>query len=142
MTSEEEVRQASDQFYAALNSVFAGDIAPMEDIWSHGPDVMTMHPLGGRQLGWEKVRESWEQVAGAISSGQVTATGLRISVLGDVAFTICVERGQVEVGGETIEINIRATGIYRRENGQWKKVFHHSDIDPALQEAIERRQVA
>jgi len=142
MTPEEEVRQASDQFYAALNSVFAGDIAPMEDTWSHAEDCVTMHPLGGRQLGWEKVRESWQQVAGATTSGQVTATGLRIRLLGDVAFTICVERGQVEVGGQTIEINLRATGIYRRENGQWKKVFHHSDIDPTLQEAVERRQVA
>ena len=142
MNPEEEVREASDRFYAALNSVFAGDIAPMENIWSHGPDVMIMHPLGGRQLGWAQVRESWEQVAGAISSGQVTATGLRISMRGDVAFTICVERGQVDVGGKTIEVNIRGTGIYRRENGEWKKVFHHTDIDQALQEAVDRRQVA
>lgn len=46
----------------ALNALFAGDIAPMEDVWSHGPDVMAMHPLGGRQLGWEEVKESWEQI--------------------------------------------------------------------------------
>ena len=142
MTPAEEVQHASDQFYAALNSVFAGDLGPMENIWSHAEDCVIMHPLGGRQLGWDEVRESWEQLAGAITSGEVTATGVRTSLFGDTAFTTCVERGKVEIGGQTIEVNVRGTGIYRRENGEWKKVFHHTDIDPELQEAVERLKAA
>jgi len=37
---ETEVRQASQEFYAALNRMFTGDLAPMAAIWSHGADVM------------------------------------------------------------------------------------------------------
>ena len=46
MSAEAEVQQASDQFYAALNSMVNGDASPMAEIWSHESDVSTMHPLG------------------------------------------------------------------------------------------------
>ena len=67
MAAEDEVRQASEQFYAALNSTLDGDSGPMEQIWSHGSDVSVMHPFGGRMLGWDEVRDSWEQAAQAFS---------------------------------------------------------------------------
>jgi hypothetical protein len=71
MAAEDELRQASEQFYAALNSTLDGDSSPMEEIWSHGSDVSAMHPFGGRMLGWDEVRDSWEQAAQAFSGGQV-----------------------------------------------------------------------
>jgi hypothetical protein len=47
MAAEDEVRQASEQFYAALNSTLdGGDSSPMEQIWSHGSDVSATHPFG------------------------------------------------------------------------------------------------
>jgi hypothetical protein len=46
MAAEDEVRQASEQFYAALNRTLDGDSSPMEQIWSHGSDVSAMHPFG------------------------------------------------------------------------------------------------
>ena len=54
--AEDEVRAASQQFYAALNSAANGDAGPMAAIWSQGTDVTTMHPIGGRQIGWDQVR--------------------------------------------------------------------------------------
>ena len=53
MAAEDEVRQASERFYAALNSTLDGDSSPMEQIWSHGSDVSAMHPFGGRMGGGE-----------------------------------------------------------------------------------------
>ena len=46
MAAEDEVRQASEQFYAALNRTLDGDSSPMEEIWSHSSDVSAMHPFG------------------------------------------------------------------------------------------------
>jgi hypothetical protein len=71
MAAEDEVRQASEQFYTALNSTLDGDSGRMEQIWSHGSDVSVMHPFRGRMLGWEEVGASWEQAAQAFSGGQV-----------------------------------------------------------------------
>jgi hypothetical protein len=51
MAAEDEVRQASERFYAALNRALDGDSSPMEQIWSHGSDVSAMHPSGGRMGG-------------------------------------------------------------------------------------------
>jgi ketosteroid isomerase-like protein len=51
MATEDEVRQASDQFYAALNGMANGDARPMMEIWSHTSNVTTMHPIGGREVG-------------------------------------------------------------------------------------------
>jgi hypothetical protein len=49
MAAEDEVRQASERFYAALNRALEeSDTGPMGEIWSHGSDVSAMHPFGGR----------------------------------------------------------------------------------------------
>ena len=40
------VRAASNQFYAALNKLFTGDMAPMDAIWSHRKDVTYMEGCG------------------------------------------------------------------------------------------------
>ena len=51
MSTEDEIRDASTQFYAVMNRMLNGDAQPLFDIWSHGPEVTTMHPIGGRQHG-------------------------------------------------------------------------------------------
>jgi len=58
MSTEAEVRKASRQFYAGLNRMVNGDADPLADIWSHGAAVTAMHPIGGRQVGWDAVRAS------------------------------------------------------------------------------------
>ena len=49
------VRAASNQFYAALNRLFTGDMAPMEALWSHRKDVTYMGPGGGFRVGWDEI---------------------------------------------------------------------------------------
>jgi ketosteroid isomerase-like protein len=139
MAVEDEIRQTSEQFYAALNRMINGDPGPMMEVWSHGSDVATMHPLGGRETGWEEVRGNWEQVAQAFSDGQVSIEDLVVVPLADdVAYTLGTEHGQATLGDETVSIDWRVTNIYRREEGEWKMVLHHTDVSPALVEALER----
>ena len=142
MAAEDEVRQASEQFYAALNREINGDPGPMVEVWSHGSDVATMHPLGGRELGWEEVRAGWEQAAQAISDGQISLDDLVVvPIADDVAYTLGTEHGQMQIGGESVRIDWRATNIYRREDGEWKMVHHHADVSPAVVEALDRLEV-
>jgi ketosteroid isomerase-like protein len=137
MAFEDEIQQASEQFYAALNRTINGDSGPMMEVWSHGSDVATMHPLGGRETGWEEVRASWEQVAQAFSEGQVSLEALVVVPLSDdVAYTLGTENGQAQLGDETVGIDWRVTNIYRREEGAWKMVLHHTDVSPTLVEVL------
>ena len=137
MAAEDEIRQASEQFYEALNRMLNGDLEPMMEVWSHGSDVATMHPLGGRETGWEEVRANWEQVAQGFSEGQVSLEDLVVVPLSeDVAYTLGTEHGQATLGDERVSIDWRATNIYRREEGEWKMVLHHTDVSPELVEVL------
>jgi ketosteroid isomerase-like protein len=139
MSADDEVRNASKQFYAALNTLLNGDASAQADIWSHSAAVTTMHPIGGRQVGWNEVRESWEQVARLASGGQVSLDDQLIRVAGDVAYELGVERGHLKIAGQEVHsIEDRVTNIYRREAGQWKLVHHHTDISQAMLDVLSR----
>jgi ketosteroid isomerase-like protein len=142
MSAVDEVRGASDRFYAALNSMTGGDAAPMSDVWSHSETVTTMHPIGGEQIGWTAVRESFEQVAGVASSGHVELVDQIVHVGEDLAYEVGVERGGFTLAGESISIEHRVTNVYRREAGQWKLVHHHTDLSEAMMGVLRRLQQA
>ena len=82
MTIEDEVRAASDKFYSALNRMLNGDASLLGDIWSHSATVTTMHPIGGREVGWDQVRGSWEQLAQLATQGQVRLSDQFIQAAG------------------------------------------------------------
>lgn len=138
MSAEDEVRQASEQFYAALNRMANGDAGPLSDVWSQGAAVTTMHPIGGRQVGWEKVRESFQQVARIATEGKIRLDDQMIQVTGDLAYELGWERGQAKFSGQQVNLDHRVTNIYRREAGSWRIVHHHTDVSPAMLEVLAR----
>ncbi len=142
MAVDTEVRQASDQFYAALNQMLSrGDASPVKAVWSQGQQGSTMHPIGGREVGREQILAAWDQAGPAFSEGRASADDLVVVALtDDVAYTIGTERFEGKVGGESIRGEWRATNIYRREDGGWKIVHHHTDASLELQELLRRLQ--
>ncbi len=142
MSAQDEVRNASTKFYAALNSMTGGDAAPMSAAWSHGDDVTAMHPIGGEQQGWAAVHDSFAQVASLAASGHVELRDQIIHAGTDLAYELGYEHGTIKLAGESVDIHHRVTNIYRRENGEWKIVHHHTDISPAMLGILERLQAA
>jgi ketosteroid isomerase-like protein len=142
MSTEDEVRQASDQFYAALNRLLNGDAALMMEVWSHSPDVTVLHPVAGVTVGWEQVRASWEQFAHLCSGGQVTIRDPLIRVGTELAYVVATNAAQATVAGETISFELRATHIFRGEAGGWKVVHQHVDLLPAMQAILDRLQAS
>jgi ketosteroid isomerase-like protein len=140
MSTENDVRKASEQFYAAVNRMLNGNVGPMADIWSHSAAVTTMHPVGGRDVGWDRVRGSWEQVAQFASEGKAQLGDQIIQVAGDVAYELGIEQAQFKLAGKPVAIQQRVTNIYRRETGAWKIVHHHTDVSPAMVDVLSRLQ--
>jgi ketosteroid isomerase-like protein len=136
--TEGDVRAASDRFYDALDRMANGDAGPMMEVWSHRDDVTTMHPLGGREVGWEAVREPWETVASMADSGEITRTDQLIRVLGDAAYEVVTEKASMTLAGQSLDAAYRATNVYRLEDGEWKIVHHHADIDPTFIEILQK----
>jgi len=140
MSTEGEVRKASKQFYAGLNRMLNGDAGLLADIWLHSADVTAMHPVGGRQVGWDAVRESFAQVAHLASDGKVELKDQLVHVVGDVACEAGIEHGQVKLAGQPVTIEHRVTNIYQREAGAWKLAHHHTDTSPEMMDAIIRHR--
>jgi ketosteroid isomerase-like protein len=138
MSAEDEVRNASQHFYAALNRMANGDSGAMADIWSHSATVTAMHPIGGREVGWDAVRASFEQVARIASGGKVELKDQLIRLAGDIAYEMGFEQGQLTLAGHQAAIEHRVTNIYQRQAGAWKMVHHHTDTSPAMLDILSR----
>lgn len=138
MSTEDEVRNSSDRFYAALNRMANGNAGSLKDIWSNSKTVTTLHPIGGRQIGWDEVRGSFDQVAQLAADGNIELKDQLIHVSGDLAYEVGVEKGRFMLAGEEVNIEIRVTNIYKRETGEWKIVHHHTDTSPAMLDILSR----
>ena len=129
------VRAAAEEFYSALNVMFTGEVGPMKEAWSHGDDVTFMGPEGGFLVGWNKIMPEWERQAALNLGGKVEPKEIRITVGSDLAIVSNYEIGQnVTADGKIQNVSIRATNLFRNENGKWKMIGHHTDKLPFLQE--------
>ncbi len=138
MSTEDEIRKASGQFYAGLNRMANGEVGALSDIWSHGAGVTTMHPIGGRELGWDAVKGSFDGVAKVSSDGKIGLKEQLIQVAGDMAYESGIEHGKFKMAGHQVILEHRVTNIYRREAGAWKIVHHHADTSAAMLEILSR----
>ena len=140
MSAENEVREASKKFYAGLNSMANGKDNALVDIWLHNASVTAMHPISGREVGWDAVNESFNQVGKIASDGKIELKDQLIHVLGDVAYEVGIEDVQFKLAGQEVKGNGRVTNIYQRDGGTWKMVHHHTDVFPSMVEILKQLQ--
>jgi ketosteroid isomerase-like protein len=106
------------------------------ELWAQDGNVSTMHPIGGREVGWDQVRNGWEQASAIIGPASaaledVTVPDLQIIPIDEnAAYTLGTEQVRANQGGQQAGADARATNIYRRVNGEWKMVHHHGDMLP------------
>lgn len=131
---EKAVREAAERFYVALNAMFAGDLRPMKEVWSHADDVTYFGPGGGFRVGWADVLADWEAQAAMNLGGEVRPRDLRITAGRELAVVSNHEIGENPgPDGEPHQVDIRATNVFRKEHGLWKMIGHHTDILPFLE---------
>ena len=122
------VMAAMAQFYTALNAVFAGDAAPMSQVWSQGENAMYMGPMGAVKFGWAEIAAHWKATAAKNLGGQMHSESEQAVLGGNLAVIYAREKGHhMTADGQREEISIRATSVFRKEDGQWKMIGHHTD---------------
>jgi ketosteroid isomerase-like protein len=133
LSDEEAVKAAVAGFYEALNIFFTGDVEPMKEVWSHADDVTYMGPGGGLLVGWTEVSAEWDKQAAMKLGGRVMPEDMHITIGHDIALTVNYEKGEnVDADGNPLSVSIRATNVFRKENGAWKMIGHHTDPLPFL----------
>ena len=133
------VRKALDGFYTSLNAMFKGDPAPAKDVWSQSEDVAYMGADGGFQVGWEEMYIDWVKQANLKIGGKVEVTDVHINLGKEIAVTHQLVRS-VDTEAESINkhASLRASSVFRKEDGKWKMIGHHVDVIPALKEEINK----
>jgi ketosteroid isomerase-like protein len=122
------VRDATLNFYVALNSAVKGDVAPMSKVWSHASDVLDMPSSGGRETGWNAILDGYRNLSRQGITCSIVPAQVTVTVEGTLALSSCIETGETRAsGGYPVKHSERATNIFRLENGHWKLICHHAD---------------
>lgn len=138
MSAEAEVREASKQNSIAMNRMLKGDASKLPALWSHGANVTAMHPIDGREVGWDAVQVSFENFAKLATDESFELRDQHIQVAGNVAIEAGVEHVNGKLGGHPDAIHQRVTNIYHKEVGGWKLIHHHSEVSPAVLEVLSK----
>ena len=123
------IQQLFKQVEAAGASFFAGDPAPIIALWFRGNDVTIFGGSGSYAQGWQAVEPRIRWAAAHFRGGRGALEPVTMGESGDLAYTISIERGEVQLEGseELRPLALRVTQLYRREDGEWKIIHQHAD---------------
>jgi ketosteroid isomerase-like protein len=127
-TKETGVDEFIARCHQALTNQSQGRPEPLLELWSHADDVTIMAAVGGYQVGFEQVSKllSWASKAQKFDSW--SAQNIAKGVSSDLAFSVELEHYGLQVNGEDKGMTLRATQVYRREDGAWKLIHRHGDV--------------
>ena len=104
-----------------------GDAAPRRALWSRNEPV-SVQGAWRNAFGQVELDELFATIAASFSDCTSYAFELQASdVVGDMAYTTGLEHTSCSVDGVPRTYTLRATQVYRREDGEWKVVHRHGD---------------
>ena len=130
MSAVEDVDELIDRYQLALDGFMKGDPEPVQELFSHRDDASLANPYGPPVRGWDGIARTTEHAASLRRDGG--ARGFEIvakNVTPELAYVVQIEHLESKVG-ESEEItpySLRATMIFRPEDGTWKVVHRHAD---------------
>ena len=111
----------------AERAMMSGDDGPRREIWSR---VEPVSVLGAwrNAVGREQLIEAFELLAPSFSECTDYALELiSFDLVGDMAYTVGYERISASIDGQPRTFTLRATQVYRRDDGAWRVVHRHAD---------------
>jgi len=130
MAAVDDVDQLIEQFHLAQGVFTKGNPEPVKKMFSHREDVSLNNPFSPPAHGWEQVGATMERAASPFRDGEITSYEIVAKyVTAELAYVVEIEQGKAKVGGseEITPWALRATMIFRPEEGEWKVVHRHAD---------------
>ncbi len=140
----EDFNRVVEKYHLALGEFMKGNPAPAKELYSQRDDVTLGNPFGPFARGSKQVVETLEKAASNYRDGDATGfENLAECVTSDLAYLVEVERLRSKVGGrsDVTPLGLRATSIFRPEDGLWKIVHRHADpiTTPQSADSVLRR---
>lgn len=123
----EALRESNAAFYRAVEEL---DLAAMDRLWLHESWVRCIHPGWDLLMGWEAIRQSWEQIFSSTQWIRVTPTSVDVQVLGEVGLVGCAENITATSDGDVGVAVAQATNLFRMTGDGWRLFHHHSSPSP------------
>ena len=130
MSAVDEVDELIKQYQLGTVEFLKGNPKPTQELFSHREDVTLANPLGPPVRGWEQVAKVMEHAASQVRDGEVVGLETVAKyVTPELAYVVLMEQVKAKVGGreEITPFTLRATMIFRPEDGEWKIVHRHAD---------------
>jgi ketosteroid isomerase-like protein len=120
------------QWEEAQSHFINGDPTMWKQNASHRDDATVLGAFGGYEKGWNEVgpRYDWASSQFKGSGAKIKVEYLNMSLSGDLAFTVAIERQEeVRLGDQAKPAPraLRVTQIFRKEGGTWKLLHRHAD---------------
>jgi ketosteroid isomerase-like protein len=138
MAAVDDVDQLIERFHLAQGEFVKGNPEPVKKLVSHREVVTLNNPFSPPAHGWEQVAATVERAAPQFRDGEIAGYEIiEKRVTPELAYVVEIERAEAKVGGweDTAPIALRATMIFRPEDGEWKIVHRHADSITAPQPA-------
>ena len=130
MSVVDDVDQLIEQVHLAQEELVKGNPEPVKELTSHRDDVTLANPFAPPAHGWDEVAVATERAASNFRDGEnIGFEDIERYVTPELAYVVRIERAKAKVGGreEITPITLRATMIFRPEDGEWKMVHRHAD---------------
>jgi len=115
------------RLYDAELALHNGNAAPRLAIWSTEEPV-TVLGAWRSATNYPEANELFRVLAETFSDcSSFSFELIAADVVGDMAYTVGYEHTHASINGEPRAYTLRATQVYRREDGEWKVVHRHGD---------------
>ncbi|MBM7504682.1 YybH family protein [Agromyces aurantiacus] len=94
-------------------------------LWSHSPDASIMAAVGGHHIGYEQVANLLMWVSAQVTFDTYVPHMLIVQAHGDLAFSVELEEYTNRAAEQ--QMTLRATQVYRREEGAWRILHRHAE---------------
>jgi ketosteroid isomerase-like protein len=126
----------TDEFLAAIKpqldevefALHNGDAAGRIAMWSR-TGSLTLFGAAMNAVGWDQIRPVFETLGQQFSNcTSYQNEVLAAEAFGDLAYLVALEHTTASINGaEPAPYVLRATTVFRREDGAWKVVHRHGD---------------
>ncbi len=128
MTDREDfLAWVKTRLYEAELALHNGDPAPRRALWSRIEPVSVLGAWRNAH-GQQELDELFDALGKSFSACTSYAFELlAYDVVGGMAFTAGLEHTSASVDGRLRAYTLRATQVYRREDGEWRVAHRHAD---------------
>lgn len=113
-------------FYKAFNQ---RDLKLMQSVWLNTDEASMNNPVGGIMRGWNNIESVYDKIFNGKAKVYVEFYDFTFHSTDNMFLVTGRERGFFEKGNTKIDLVIRTSRVFIKENGDWKQIQHHGSID-------------